>query len=90
MKQSQKQKILEHLLSGKTLSPLEALKLYGCFRCGARIFDLRAEGNRIDNIGADDANYKVYKLIPPKPITLLPAFPAPVALPETKEQKLFA
>lgn len=41
---SQKERILEHLLSGKSISPLEALNLYGSLRLGARIADIRSEG----------------------------------------------
>ena len=41
---SQSQQILKHLKSGKTITPLEALSEYGCFRLGARIFDLRRSG----------------------------------------------
>jgi primase-polymerase (primpol)-like protein len=37
---SQKQRILEHLMEGKSITPLEALKRFGCFRLGARIWDL--------------------------------------------------
>jgi hypothetical protein len=88
MRQSQKDKILTYLLSGKTLTPLDALKMFGCFRLGARIFDLRAAGYKIENVGADEANYAAYRLVPPRPITLPPAFPGPVAPPE-KQQALF-
>lgn len=35
--------IAEHLRSGKSITPLEALNLYGCFRLGARIFELQHE-----------------------------------------------
>jgi len=38
---SQKKEIFAHLKSGKTLTPLEALRLFGCLRLGARIFELR-------------------------------------------------
>jgi hypothetical protein len=55
---------------------LDALQKFGCFRLGARIWDLRHEGFKIENIGADDANYAVYKLIVPTPI-LPPAFDPP-------------
>lgn len=41
---SQKEKILEHLMSGRPITPMEALNLYGSFRLGARIADIRAEG----------------------------------------------
>jgi hypothetical protein len=45
---SQEKKIAEHLLSGKTITPIEALNLYGCFRLGARIHDLRNGGMSIE------------------------------------------
>lgn len=41
---TQKDKILEHLMSGKPITPLEALNLYGSLRLGARIADIRKEG----------------------------------------------
>ncbi|RTL04620.1 hypothetical protein EKK58_09935 [Candidatus Dependentiae bacterium] len=40
---SQKQNIENHLLVHTTITPLEALKLYGCFRLSAVIFKLRHE-----------------------------------------------
>ena len=36
--------ILNHLTSGKTITAMEALREYGCFRLGARIYDLRKKG----------------------------------------------
>lgn len=36
--------ILAHMRGGKSITPLEALRLYGCFRLGARIYDLKHEG----------------------------------------------
>jgi len=65
---SQKEHIKNHLLSGKTLSPLECLQNGWGMRCGARIWDLRHEGMEIENIGADDKNYAVYKLKKPEPM----------------------
>lgn len=41
---TQKKAILAHLLSGRSITPMEALRLYGCFRLSAAIFDLRAKG----------------------------------------------
>lgn len=41
---SQKDKILEYLMSGKSLTPIEALNMFGSFRLGARIADIRKEG----------------------------------------------
>ena len=42
--ETQKNQIREHLLSGRTITPIEALDLYGCFRLSARIYDLRSTG----------------------------------------------
>lgn len=41
---SQKKQIRNHLLSGKHITQLDALKLFGCLRLSAVIYDLRAEG----------------------------------------------
>ena len=40
--------ILLHLTTGKPITPLVALHLYGCFRLGARINDLRKDGYPIE------------------------------------------
>lgn len=37
-----------HLLRGKPITPMDALRLFGCFRLAAIIFNLRAEGFTID------------------------------------------
>ena len=44
---NQTEAIREHLLSGKKITPLDALNLYGCFRLGARIYDLKRSGMAI-------------------------------------------
>lgn len=44
---TQTQKILQHLQSGKPLTPITALKKFGCFRLAARISDLRKDGHTI-------------------------------------------
>ncbi|NBO61296.1 MAG: hypothetical protein EBU82_10045 [Flavobacteriia bacterium] len=40
----QNARILEHLISGKSITPIEALELYGCFRLAARIHDIKKSG----------------------------------------------
>ena len=47
---TQSELILDHLKSGKPLTSLDALIKFGCFRLGARIFDLKQDGH---NIGTD-------------------------------------
>jgi len=43
-KYSQETLILNYLRAGNSLTPLEALRLWGCFRLGARIYDLKRQG----------------------------------------------
>jgi hypothetical protein len=40
---SQNKMIYNWLKSGKTIDPIRALNLFGCFRLGARIYDLEKE-----------------------------------------------
>ena len=44
---SQAKKILAYMQAGNRITPIDALNLYGCFRLGARIADLRADGHEI-------------------------------------------
>jgi hypothetical protein len=46
---SQLMKIKDHLLSGKSLTSLDALYAFGCFRLGARINDLKKQGMNISS-----------------------------------------
>ena len=41
---SQRDRIRAHLLTHGSITPLEALREYGCFRLGARIWELRRDG----------------------------------------------
>lgn len=45
--QSQNAQILAWLESGRTLTTLQALELFGCIRLGARISELRSRGANI-------------------------------------------
>ena len=44
---TQAQKILRDLKRGKRITPLDALKNYGCMRLAARIYDLKFQGHNI-------------------------------------------
>lgn len=61
---TQAQRILIYLKTGKTLTPLEALKKFGCFRLAARIGDLRSQGHTIwtNYITKDNKTFAAYKL----------------------------
>ena len=43
--QSQNSKIAEYLKQGNSITPLDALNLFGCMRLGARIADLKDRYN---------------------------------------------
>lgn len=43
----QSTRILKHLQRGNTINPMQALKLYQCFRLAARIYDLKEAGHDI-------------------------------------------
>lgn len=46
---TQKEQIKAHLLSGKTITPLEALRHYGCMSLAQRISELKVEGMEINS-----------------------------------------
>ena len=62
---SQNQDILRHLKAGNSITPLDALNLFGCFRLAARIYDLRLQGHWIQSLEAREGNksFAEYKLI---------------------------
>lgn len=45
---SQSKQILHALKKGRKLTPLDALKDFRCFRLGARIWELKQAGHRIE------------------------------------------
>ena len=44
---SQRKRILNDLLEGREITPLDALKNYNCFRLASAICDLRKKGHNI-------------------------------------------
>lgn len=65
MKTSQCRKILEYLQSGGSLTPMEALQMFGCMRLGARVYDLIREGypiqGKMEVHKNENGEYKSYK-----------------------------
>jgi len=45
--ESQERMILKHLQRGGKLTPMFALRHFGCLRLGARIYDLKQKGHDI-------------------------------------------
>jgi hypothetical protein len=42
--ETQNQQVLAYLKTGKEITPMDALRMFGCFRLAGRIYDLRQEG----------------------------------------------
>lgn len=62
-KKSQAQMALEYMQRFGSITPLEALSAFNCFRLGARIADLRAEGYEIiTTINDGKKRYAIYSL----------------------------
>jgi len=61
---TQNKLIINHLQQGKTLTSLEALKLFGCFRLSARIAELKNQGFNIvsNNIKENGKTFAEYRL----------------------------
>lgn len=69
-KNTQLNRIFMHLVEHGTITPLEALSEYGCYRLGARIADLRKQGYDIEteitsgkNRYGDRTNFATYRLV---------------------------
>ena len=62
---TQNQQILDYLKSGKKITPLTALKKFGCFRLSARIFNLKEEGHAIitNNVTRKGKTFADYSLM---------------------------
>jgi Helix-turn-helix domain len=65
-KPSQEDMILEYLRKGNSITPLEALNMFGCFRLGARIWDLKSKGHNIieETVHDNGKHYGRYRLCP--------------------------
>jgi|HubBroStandDraft_4_1064222.scaffolds.fasta_scaffold81941_5 hypothetical protein len=77
--------ILELLKRGESITPIDALQMFGCFRLGARIFDLRHgkyDGVKYDieeiSEKRDGKRYARYRMRPSLMFALLDAIPDPI------------
>jgi hypothetical protein len=64
MTDTQTTAILTALREGAELTPLDALRRFGCFRLGARIWDLRHQGHSITSrwVEVNGARVKAYRM----------------------------
>lgn len=56
----QARKVLRHLEKNRSITPLEALGVYGIFRLAARVYELRKEGFDVITTYMRDDNDKPY------------------------------
>lgn len=85
MKLTQEAAILAHLKTGASISSLEALNQYGCFRLASVIFNLRKAGYAIKSTQGRHAEkrFAVYRL--EEPVIPVEAVNPPIApQPESK------
>ncbi|KDN14029.1 hypothetical protein BGI40_01585 [Snodgrassella communis] len=66
-KTTQTIQILQYLKDGNSITPLDALRKFGCMRLGARIYDLKQAGHVINTLMVKDeksgARYACYSLV---------------------------
>lgn len=64
MKRTQLEAIASALQAGHAVTPLMALRRWGCFRLAARISDLKAEGWQIERtmVERDGTRFAEYRL----------------------------
>ena len=66
-KTTQSNQILEYMRQGNSITPLEALNMFGCMRLGARIYDLSQAGHVIHREMVHDKRtgkkYASYRLL---------------------------
>ena len=62
--ETQRDRILKHLRTGKSVNPLMALDRWGCFRLAARILELKEAGYRIEThlVKTGSKRYAAYLL----------------------------
>ena len=61
--QSQKNLIRNLLLQGESITPLDALRDFGCFRLASRISDLRSEGMNITKRMVERRSWRTGRII---------------------------
>ncbi len=64
-KPTQEARILRYLANGKSLTPLQAIRMFGCFRLGARIYQLKKAGHKIwsENVTREGKRFAKYTLL---------------------------
>lgn len=56
----QARKVLTHLKRKKSITPLEAIGVYGIYRLAARIYEIRAAGHQVITMMNKDEQFRPY------------------------------
>lgn len=64
---SQDSAVLQDLKRGRVITPMTALKRYGCFRLAARIHRLRSQGHNIQTTMTESNGRRFAQYRMPKP-----------------------
>lgn len=60
---SQETEILSHLKRHGAITPMDALRRYGCFRLSARIYDLRFRGYPIETTWVENGHKRFARYV---------------------------
>lgn len=82
MKKSQTQQILDALLKGEILTPMDILQRFGSMRASARIQDIQDLGHNVVNL-EKSGRFARYKLLPAQAPVMPPAFEPRAPQPQT-------
>ena len=65
---TQTKAIAKYLAEGNTLTSIEALEKFGCFRLGARIYDLKRQGYNIETriVNKGKKHFAQYRIFYPE------------------------
>lgn len=62
---TQQEKIMHHMKTGKSINPIQALNMFGCFRLAAVIFAIKSEGHNVKTeiVYKNKKHYAKYNLV---------------------------
>lgn len=71
--ETQSDAILEALKNGQGITPLDALQRFGCFRLGARVWDLKKQGWDIEMkmVSSNGKRFAEYRLLRKEPAQMV-------------------
>ena len=61
---AQNKRILKFMQRGNAITPMSALKMFGCFRLSGRVYDLKKDGHKIERrlVRRSGKNFAEYRI----------------------------